>query len=388
MLGAQIDRWDDSEICGRIVKGTPRRLIIELAGRRLASLETGTGVVEFDHERFRIDTAYFPAACLQDLRITIESDGAALTFSPNGSAQQTNLVPHSPFGGMWIDLPNWDERLAEKMASGEIDADTAAQIRTFVRDGYIVIPGAVAPETVSRLNRDIDDAWDQKYAGIDIEIFTPQSIVPIDRAYYNQNTKLLDAYFHLQSAREAATAPKVVAFLTAVFEDRPKAFQQLSFIWGSQQPIHKDTAYVKVDGNPMSMLATWTALEDIAEGTGELEYFVGSHRSADYVFGSLSKWMEANPSQHEAFLTSLHEDAAKLGQAKSSFLAKAGDVLVWHADLAHGGSAVTRPGHTRKSIVTHFTAEKYNPYYNRQSQSRPHIHNGVVFVSGKGEIKA
>ena len=44
-------------------------------------------------------------------------------------------------------------------------------------------------------------------------------------------------------------------------------------------------------------------------------------------------------------------------------MAKKGDILVWHADLAHGGSPVTRPELTRQSLVGHFCPRSANPNY-------------------------
>ena len=146
-------------------------------------------------------------------------------------------------------------------------------------------------------------------------------------------------------------------FLEAIFEEKPRAFQQLHFTLGSQQAIHKDTAYVRIDSSPMKMAASWLALEDIQEGTGELEYYAGTHRSPDYLFGGYSEWVNINPSEHDRFLKRLHEDATSYSQKKTRFLAHAGDVLIWHADLAHGGSPVTLKDATRRSSATHFTGE-------------------------------
>jgi hypothetical protein len=47
--------------------------------------------------------------------------------------------------------------------------------------------------------------------------------------------------------------------------------------------------------------------------------------------------MSAAPHEHDKFLKSLHEDALNYDHHKASFLANEGDVLIWHADLAHGG---------------------------------------------------
>jgi hypothetical protein len=35
-------------------------------------------------------------------------------------------------------------------------------------------------------------------------------------------------------------------------------------------------------------------------------------------------------------------------------VAKKGDVLIWHADLMHGGAPIEDPKRTRKSLVAHF----------------------------------
>ena len=36
------------------------------------------------------------------------------------------------------------------------------------------------------------------------------------------------------------------------------------------------------------------------------------------------------------------------------FEANKGDLLIWHADLLHGGAKIENPSRTRKSLVTHF----------------------------------
>ena len=288
---------------------------------------------------------------------------------------------------MWIDFPDWQERLTEKLRAGEVTQDTAALIRTFVADGYVIIPQAVSQDVILELNRRIAGVWKGEVPNHKIEIYGGSvSIVNVESRHYDEPHKLLDSYAYIPAAQHAASAPRVVEFMSAVFEDKPKAFQQLTFERGSQQAIHKDTAYVKIDGNPMSMMATWVALEDVSEGTGELEYYVGSHRSPDYVFGALSKWMEAAPTEHDDFLAALHADADNYGYKRSSFLPKAGDVLIWHADLAHGGSAVTKPGLTRRSLVTHYTAAKNAPYYSRWSRFRSNDRNGVEFVSSYSDV--
>jgi hypothetical protein len=294
----------------------------------------------------------------------------------------------SSFGGLWIDRADWMDILAEQHRHGEISDAVADQIARFNRDGYVVLQGAVPAELVEIVNAEIDRFWREPPKGLFISTTEPDGkakVVPPKLAYREGKTKLLDAYVFSAAARRAVANPASLAFLNAVFGEMPKAFQGLSFWNGSEQEMHKDTAYVRVRENPMALVASWLALEDIEAGTGELDYFVGSHRAPDYLFGGTSKWMVSEAgdfsAEHKRFLASLHEDARKHSYLKKSFLARRGDVLFWHADLAHGGSPVTQKGRSRKSLVTHFCPASLTPNYMNGAVPRAAIDGGCAFVS-------
>jgi len=42
---------------------------------------------------------------------------------------------------------------------------------------------------------------------------------------------------------------------------------------------------------------------------------------------------------------------------KQDFIARRGDVLIWHANLLHGGNPIRRKDATRRSLVCHYFAE-------------------------------
>ena len=52
-----------------------------------------------------------------------------------------------------------------------------------------------------------------------------------------------------------------------------------------------------------------------------------------------------------------------MGLEERTFLPKKGDVLIWSADLAHGGSPATDPSLTRKSLVGHYCPDRVDPFY-------------------------
>jgi ectoine hydroxylase len=48
---------------------------------------------------------------------------------------------------------------------------------------------------------------------------------------------------------------------------------------------------------------------------------------------------------------------------KKVFLAKKGDVFIWHANLIHGGSPIKNHSLTRKSMVIHYYAKDIIKYH-------------------------
>ncbi len=354
----------------------------------LADAHLGDGNIAFS---FRVPD-FLPRNATDDVQIRLLGTDAYLLPRPPGlSRTRPSTAPtHSRFGGMWIDRADWMDRLAFKHRNGEIDDDQALQVCRFVRDGYLVIPAAVPMRLVAALNDDIDRVWTRPPEGLLIETFEPDDkmkyIAP-ELRYRPSRTKLLDLYTVSEIARRVTAAPAPMRFLATIFGDTPKAFQQLAFWRSAQQAMHKDTAYVKVDTNAMQLAATWLALEDVVPGTGEPEFYVGSHRAPDFLFGGVSKWAENFTADHERFLASLHEDAATFGHKRSSFHARAGDVLIWHADLAHGDTSITRPNATRRSLMTHFTSAADEPFYRRTTQFAEKRAENCIFVSHYADVK-
>ena len=67
--------------------------------------------------------------------------------------------------------------------------------------------------------------------------------------------------------------------------------------------------------------------------------------------------MEKNSTKTPSDFTNyLAEQVSKLGLKKQIFLPRRGDVLIWHGNLLHEGTAVKDRSRTRRSYVTHFTS--------------------------------
>lgn len=269
----------------------------------------------------------------------------------------------SQFGGLWTDRKDAKALLQRKIAEGVIRPDEVELLHHWMREGFVILPGAVPSELIDRINAEVETVWGTLDPRFRVEI--GGDVSSLDPTLRGRCAKLLDLYVYSRVAREAAFAPALRRFLTVVFERDPLLFQSLSFEKGSEQPIHQDTAFV-VTNSPMEFAAAWISLEDIQPGSGELGYYPGSHRLSEHLFpGGTRNWHRERHGEPMLFeyLNGLHERAAKMGLTLQHFRPRKGDVLIWSADLAHGGSPIQNIALTRKSLVCHYSPKDVDPYY-------------------------
>lgn len=276
-------------------------------------------------------------------------------------------VFHSRFGGLWPDRQDADEELDRRLRAGCLTDEQAEAVRAWMRDGACVIRGAVPLDVVDRVRADIEALWARGNPEVFVEEWTSgaKRIAPITPNLEVHRTKVLDLYAFSDAARDAIFSPAILSFLDVLFDRPPLAFQSLMFQRGTAQPMHQDTAFVGV-ASPLEFVGSWLALEDIQEGSGELEYYLGSHRTDEYLFDGKHKRMPPGFDREDEYLSSIHVKAAGARLERITHRPRKGDVVVWHADLAHGGSAIENPDLTRWSLVTHYCPFDVAPDYFRK----------------------
>jgi len=270
----------------------------------------------------------------------------------------------SRFGGFWTDRLDAAEQLRARHAAGAIDDAQRRLLEQWNEQGFVVLERAVPEAAIDEFNADIERVWESGHPRIYTDYYEngERFTIPIEPRHRAIHLKVIDVYPHIASSRPVMFAEPVLAFLRLLFERDPMAFQSLYFRLGSMQSMHQDTAYVWVEP-PMEFVGCWVALEDVQPDSGELEYYVGSHRLDEFLWDGAHKWMPAGSSDHQRYLDSLHEQATRRGLARVRFRPRKGDVLVWNADLVHGGAQQVAPGVTRKSLVTHFCPVDRQPAY-------------------------
>jgi ectoine hydroxylase-related dioxygenase (phytanoyl-CoA dioxygenase family) len=157
----------------------------------------------------------------------------------------------------------------------------------------------------------------------------------------------------------------VLSLLSFLLGRRVVPFQSLNFTEGSEQRAHSDSIHMTTEP-PGYLIATWIALEDIAADSGPLFYYPGSHRlpwimTPDYDSGNTAYTIGSDSNRH--YEDRIEQLIREHGLEKKLFLPKRGDVLIWHANLLHGGSPIARAGATRRSMVCHYYAENALCYH-------------------------
>jgi SAM-dependent methyltransferase len=270
----------------------------------------------------------------------------------------------SSFGGLWTDLSTADAILTGKTTIGALTPGEGKLLDAWRRDGFVILPGAVPAAAIDAALVDFERAYDGAF-GLKMSYWDTEGLHRVDasRDYVRkQDAKLLDLHAVSPAIQSIIFSEALSRFLHILFERPSLAFQSLGFYYGSQQPLHVDSAFVRVN-SPLEFVASWIALEDIQPGSGELVYYPGSHALPPHLFGGSRIWVEYDDPELNRFSDELESRAKEAGLRLQRFLPKKGDVLVWSAALMHGGASVTNPNLTRKSLVTHYCPADLAPMF-------------------------
>jgi ectoine hydroxylase-related dioxygenase (phytanoyl-CoA dioxygenase family) len=116
------------------------------------------------------------------------------------------------------------------------------------------------------------------------------------------------------------------------------------------------------------------ALDDIDPASGPFEYVPGSHRwpllrgekvrsflTEEEIAGrehGISHW----PKLSERFVTpAVEAEIKRRGVKIRDFIARKGDVLIWHGRLMHRGSMPAHPGLERRALIAHYSGINHRP---------------------------
>jgi len=170
------------------------------------------------------------------------------------------------------------------------------------------------------------------------------------------SSRLQDGWKDLAAIRRLALHPKILDLLRSLYGREPFAFQTLNFATGSEQSIHSDAVHFHSQPHGF-MCGVWIALADVDADSGPLVYYPGSHRLPYRSAASLGltpDQVAAEPHPQRFFEPAWQADVDRLGLESTLYLPPRGQLLVWHANLLHGGSPVLNRQARRWSQVVHY----------------------------------
>ena len=248
----------------------------------------------------------------------------------------------------WMDKDISLDEIKQKLNKIDFSNGVKEQILAWKENGYMVLKNFFTPHVADSINKEIEDLLAEK------------------KVEFTLGNKVMFANKQSELIQSIITQKSITNILSFTLGREVIPFQTINFITGSQQHAHSDSIHMTT--YPLGyLIAIWVALEDIDETNGPLSYYPGSHKlpyilNHDYERGGnvLTVGADSNYIKYEE---KIGEVIKTTKFEKKVFTAKKGDVLVWHANLIHGGEKITDPNRTRKSMVVHYFAKDVIKYH-------------------------
>lgn len=289
----------------------------------------------------------------------------------------------------WVDRPSFPQELDRRVSDGTLDLATAHHLLDWRHQGFIYLPGCLDNARIDAVLEEYETAWrDRPSMRVLVEGEGQQDFADVKprSELHHHHFRLLDFQDVSEATRQAMFHPQIVDSLRAVFEQAPVAMQTLFFEYGSEQATHQDFPYVQAQ-ILSHLVGCWIALEDVGPDNGPLFYYPGSHRLSKYDWGNGSlAWGGEDYDEVTGFEQNLEQRCEEAGLKRLTFHAKKGDVFLWHAALAHGGSPVITKELSRKSLVAHFSTRDAYPRDRRYPELEPEameINGGLLYRKPK-----
>lgn len=281
----------------------------------------------------------------------------------------------------WIDKrgADVDAFLKQYVRKDSVPYDLKEKLDFWRKNGYVILEQAIPTTWIDQLWSEVEELIEHhdKYdtnVRIDLPEYKNNPVkhvkdVPVE-VLDGPYIKFMDFHDNSVMGKKVMLHNNIITFLEAVFKDKVIAMQSLLFKYGSQQATHQDFAYV-VSEVPSHLAAAWIAMEDVHIDSGPLSYYPGSHTLPKFNFGNgifFNGQSTLNPNDFARYLDKTCQEA---GLEKKTLLIRKGDVLLWHAALAHGGEAIRDPQKTRKSFVCHYSSDKAYRHHRQDPDAEP-----------------
>lgn len=257
----------------------------------------------------------------------------------------------------WLDTGDSKALAPQHPQFHSFSAEVQSQLQAWSENGFLVLPDFFSDAVCNQVNKEIDELVQNK------------------KLRFKYARKLMFANKKSKTVRDLSEDRRLLNILSFILGKELVPFQTINFLQGSEQRAHSDSIHMTT--YPLGyLIAAWVALEDVHADNGPLFYYPGSHKlpfllNSDYNEGStLLKLGKHDYNKYEDVIEEVLQE--KIFERKEFFASK-GDVFIWHANLAHGGSPIINNQLSRKSMVIHYYAKDVIKYH--EITERPSLMN-------------
>jgi len=224
-------------------------------------------------------------------------------------------------------------------------------LEALLRDGYVVVPGAIDDIACVDAARDVDTFKARNKSVL-------RRLEASDSAF----SRVVNLHLAIASLSSLFTDSDAVAVCDAFFEAETVLYTSLYFERGSEQDLHRDSPLF-VTRPAGKYLGVWAALENIDAENGPLVVVPGSHKLPDLDIQAMASRLYGDPQNAPAtseigwvaYQSAVRQQSTERGLEPLEVHVARGDVVVWHPSLFHGGAEHHSDRRTRRSLVMHVT---------------------------------
>jgi len=247
----------------------------------------------------------------------------------------------------WLDTGHSKELVPTKKDYNSFPPAIQQQLLAWSDKGYLIWKNFFDPAETDTIQQEVDKLTQQ------------------GKLQPTHDNKLMFANRQSALIKKVTQEKRLINLLSFILDKEVVPFQTINFVYGSNQRAHSDSIHMTT--YPLGyLIAVWIALEDTQPDNGPLFYYPGSHRlpyllNNDFNDGQTSLLL--GNKDYEDYEDRIEEQIKQQSLRPEVFLAKKGDILIWHANLIHGGMPVKNPALTRRSMVIHYYAKDVIKYH-------------------------
>jgi ectoine hydroxylase len=261
----------------------------------------------------------------------------------------------------WLDYPTKLEEIKNHPKFLKFDENIQQTILQWHNNGSLILRSYIENDVVQEINQDID------------------YLLATEIVNFNYTKrKIINAFEHAPSIQKIIHSKKITRILSFILDKEVIPFQTINFLQGSEQAAHSDWLHMSTFPKGY-LIAVWIALEDIEIDAGAIAYYPGSHR-LPYLnnkdIGAKNNFLYLDRHSNQKFEQKISTLLLENNFKKEPFIAKKGDVFIWHANLIHEGLPIKNKVLSRKSMVIHYFAKEVICYH--EISERPALINPKV----------